>query len=327
MEAAEGTAAGPEGTARGSERRGLRPAALRESLETLAAYSREATSAGCCPDPLPSRAGPGAALGAVFMAEPPGAAGRDGAGRGARPGGPGRRGGRGVPLGQGQRQPGCEQGCISPGFFSFLSSPPCRRAAESSRPDVPKCRVPPAGDRSVAAPLAHHSEEAASSWTGLSATTRVITAGAFGHHGTLRGAGTVRDRGTPRGGAGHSGARTPRGGAGHRRAGTPRGAAGYGGGHPVALRACPSGKRRRARGVPACLPSGIPANAGVPGSSPSSPSLGNLCRDGSHSVAFCSRDKDLFLAVGQFGAWENGVGFRNIPQGCRSFCSGFLSII
>lgn len=41
-----------------------------------------AAAAGTAADPLPSRSAPGAPLGAVFMPEPPGGTGRDGAERG-----------------------------------------------------------------------------------------------------------------------------------------------------------------------------------------------------------------------------------------------------
>lgn len=40
-----------------------------------------------------------------------------------------------------------------------------------------------------------------------------------------------------------------------------------------------------------------------------------------------SRDKGLFLAVEEFGAWGNGMDFGSVSQGCQSFYSGLLSII
>ncbi|XP_030804945.1 uncharacterized protein LOC115904036 [Camarhynchus parvulus] len=86
------------------------------------------------------------------MAEPPGAAGRDGAGRGARPGGSGAgaAGGRGVPLGQGQRQPGrsdARRALHFPRLFFFLSRQPALPPRPGEQPPRwPK--VPGAAGRS-----------------------------------------------------------------------------------------------------------------------------------------------------------------------------------
>lgn len=323
MEAAEGTAAGPEGTARGSERTegpsaGCSAREPRDPRSLFQGGHQRWLLPRPPPQPCRSRSG---TWGRIYGRAPR----RGGSGRGGSGGAAGRAGAAGgprCPAGAGAAAAGVRAGLHFPRLFFLPQQPalPPRRGEQPARcPEVPGA----AGRGSISGGSAGSSQRR---------SRQLLDRSVRGHAGNYCGgvraprdtagsrhrAGqgdTVRDRGTPRGGAGHRGA------------GTPRGAAGYGGGHPVALRACPSGKRRRARGAPACLPSGIPANAGVPGSSPSSPSLGNLCRDGSHSVAFCSRDKDLFLAVGQFGAWENGVGFRNISQGCRSFCSGFLSII
>ncbi|XP_063015603.1 collagen alpha-1(I) chain-like [Melospiza melodia melodia] len=127
MGAAEGTAARPEGTARGSERRGLRPgcsvAGRVRRAETLAASApvRERHSGPYLwPSPPARRVGTGRV------------GGRGRAGRG-----PGRRGERGVPLGQ--RQPGRSDAhrATFPPLVFFLSQQPALPPRQGERP--PRC--------------------------------------------------------------------------------------------------------------------------------------------------------------------------------------------
>lgn len=187
MGAAEGTAARPEGTARGSERRGLRPgcsaAGRVRRAETLAACPRRGHQRWLLPRPPPQPRRSGSATrGRIYGRAPR----RGGSGRGGSGGAAGRVGGRGGGGGAvsrgaaAARALGCEQGYISPVcFFPFSAARPAAALGRAAAPmaEGAGCRRPLArGDsgaprypRTHRCELLPHREQAPSPRTGLNA--------------------------------------------------------------------------------------------------------------------------------------------------------------
>lgn len=182
--------AGPEGVSEGIGREGALIGLFGSSFQRDGRTERKprtlsltrppalAAAAAAAANPLPSRAGPGAPLGAVFMPEPPpprGAEGRDGTGRGAAGRGPRRPGAPAVAGGAAARGRGAPSGrCCGAravaelataaagarlhgwGFFPPFSAPRFSQpalpspAGQGRLPAARRCRQPPVAGRSGA---------------------------------------------------------------------------------------------------------------------------------------------------------------------------------